>query len=56
MGLGVKKNHTTGYCGRNGGFKMEVSVQGGHGCGERVTSPYDAWKSGNGGNLSKGTR
>jgi len=37
--LGVKKNLTAGYCGRNGGFNMEVSVQGGPGCGERVTRP-----------------
>jgi hypothetical protein len=39
-----------------GGFNMEVSVQGGPECSECVTHPYDAGKSGNCGNLSKGTR
>ena len=39
-----------------GGFNMEVLVEGGPGCGERVTRPYDAGTAGNGGNLSKGTR
>lgn len=34
---------------------MEISVQGEPGCGERVTRPYDAGRSENGGNLSKGT-
>jgi len=55
-GLGVKRDLTAGYCGRNRGIKIEVSVQDRSGCGERVTHPYDAGESGNGGNLSKRTR
>ena len=35
---------------------MEVLVEGGPGCGDRVRCPYDAGTAGNGGNLSKGTR
>lgn len=56
VALWVKQNFTAGYCGRNWGSNMEVSVEGGPGCGEHVTHPYDAGRSGNGGNLSKGTR